>query len=71
MFAVLAMSKLMKSSTLEHGMEGVRVAMTLSSDAHTALSEAIRSNWRDHSLAEAALVSSTFLLIPHDVHHIC
>lgn len=63
-FAVLAMAKLMKSSSIELGVQGVRAAITYSVDANNALAEAIRNNWTDYNLAEAALVRSITLLLP-------
>lgn len=51
------MAKLMKSSSMEDGVIGLQHAMMLAQDAHTAFEDALRSNWVDPVLAEAALVS--------------
>ena len=54
--ACLALAKLMKSSTMEGSSPGLQQAMILGSDAHTAFHEAVRLQWIDATLAEAALV---------------
>lgn len=55
--SALAMAKLMKSSTVEGGSNGLQESMLLALDAHTAFEEAIHRNWIDHTIAETALVS--------------
>jgi hypothetical protein len=60
------MAKLMKSSAMEGGNTGLRAAMMLAGDAHTAFNEAIRFQWVDATLAEAALVS-LYRFIVYDI----
>ncbi|KDR67042.1 hypothetical protein GALMADRAFT_1133694 [Galerina marginata CBS 339.88] len=58
--SILAMAKLMKSSALEGGGNGLRAAMMLATDAHSAFDDALRFNWVDATLAEAALILALF-----------
>jgi len=54
--SVLAMAKLMKSSSLEGGTLGLQGAIMLSNAAHAAFDDAIRLQSFNPTLAEAALV---------------
>ncbi|KAH9484701.1 hypothetical protein JR316_0001601 [Psilocybe cubensis] len=58
--SVLAMSTLMKSSSIEDGASGMRIAMHYANDAHSAYEEAVRTGHVDASLAEAALILALF-----------
>ncbi|KIM45747.1 hypothetical protein M413DRAFT_17514 [Hebeloma cylindrosporum] len=60
MLSVLAMAKLMKSSSLEDGAMGLQGAMILANEAHAAFDDAIRLHWFDASLAEAGLILALF-----------
>lgn len=59
--ASLAMAKLIKSSTVEEGHNGLHQATMLVSDAHRAFQYAFRAGWMDAALAEAALVRFLFI----------
>ncbi|KAF8153666.1 hypothetical protein BJ912DRAFT_1014320, partial [Pholiota molesta] len=48
--AILAMAKLMKSSSMEDGLIGLQHAMMLAQDAHTAFETALQANWVDPCL---------------------
>ncbi|KAL0580568.1 hypothetical protein V5O48_001481 [Marasmius crinis-equi] len=58
--AVLALSTLMKSSTIENGEKGRRDALQFRDAAHQALQTAMSSEWVDAAVAEAALILCLF-----------
>ncbi|KAF9552718.1 hypothetical protein CPC08DRAFT_714372 [Agrocybe pediades] len=66
--AALAMAKLMKSSCVEGGAQGLRDSMVLAEDAHKAFSEALAFNWVDATLVEAALILALFESSAHPEH---
>ncbi|KAF9258649.1 hypothetical protein L218DRAFT_1004794 [Marasmius fiardii PR-910] len=58
--AALAMSTLMKSSSIENGEGGRKNAVDLRNAAHQAIETALRSDWADPAVAEAALILCLF-----------
>ncbi|KAF5362709.1 hypothetical protein D9758_011728 [Tetrapyrgos nigripes] len=60
LLSIVAMSTLMRSSEAEYGLEGRERALSLRDSAQVTLDKALRSEWIDATLAEAALILSFF-----------